>query len=276
MGLGVVTVWIAAGLSEGPGRVPSQSRYQFHNSLLLMLTLAPLIPRFRLTLVRGGLLAVAAGAIVASNVGGYATWEGVFTYQESLANAELAALEVARPAIAFPREAFTTSNEPGLFWPVTPMAYFAAIDAHGSPVHIHQNLELALPAARAQADLALVRVEAIAVVAGGGHIGTIRPPSVSGLRLQPAGAGCAVIPAGSASTAFQVVAPPGGLIIRPDAGPPVGVSAARFADPPAAVPLASVLGASEAMIHTNQDASSVPWRFQLTASQAVTVCSLAE
>ena len=276
VGVGLLMIWVAAGLAEGPGRAPSQSRYQFHDSLLLMLALAPLVPRLRLTLLKGGFLAAVVGAIVALNLGGYKLWEGVFEYQESLASAQLSALEVARPAIVDPRAVFTSFYEPGLYWPVTPKAYFGAIDAHGSPVRVHQDLEIASSEARAEADLVLVRVEAIAVVAGRGHIGTIRPPSVSGLRLQPAGAGCAVIPAGSASTAFQVVAPPGGLIIRPDAGPPVGVGAARFADPPAAVPLASVLGASEAMIHTNQDASSAPWRFQLTAPQAVTVCSLAE
>jgi len=275
MGLGVVTVWIAAGLSEGPGRVPSQSRYQFHNSLLLMLALAPLVARLRWTPVRGGLLVLLVGAIVISNLGGYGHWENVFNYQESVASAELSALELARPAVVDPRAPFTTMNEAGLYWPFAPKAYFNAIDAHGSPVRVDRDLERASPAARAQADVVIVRVEALTVVSGD-RSGTVRPRGVSGVPLQAGGAGCAVVPEGAASAGIQVMEPRGGLIIRPDAGPPVGVGAARFSDPPAAVPLVSVPGASQTAIRTEQDASSTPWRFQLTAPQAVTVCSLAE
>ncbi len=282
MGVGLLMVWIAAGLFEGPGRSPSESRYQFTNSLLLLLTLAPLTPRLRLaprlrlTLLIGGLLAVVVGAIVASNLGGYEHLERVFGFQESLANAELAALEVARPAIVEPRATFTSLNEPGLYWPFTAKAYFDAVDAHGSPARVHRDLELASPAARALADGVLVRVDEITVVASGARSGTVPPHSVSGVPLQPAGAGCVVVPAGAASEALEVLAPPGGLIIRPDAGPPVGVRVARFSDPPAAVPLASVLGDSQSEYLPAHDASSAPWRFGLTARQAVTVCSGAE
>jgi hypothetical protein len=282
MGVGLLMLWLAAGVSEGPGRVPTQSRYQFANSLLLLLALAPLTPRLRLTprlglnLLKGGLLAVVVGVIVALNLGRYGLWEGVFSYQESLANAELAALEVARPAIVNPRGVVTSENEAGLFFPITPKAYFDAIDAHGSPVDVHRNLELASPAARAQADVMLVRVEEIFARARA-RTGTVRPSSGSTVPLQPAGIGCAVIPAGTAFAGFEVVAPRGGLIIRPDAGPPVEVAVARFADPPTAIALAPVAGAGESeRSPAPRDASPVPWRFRLTARQAVTVCSGAE
>ena len=279
MGVGLLTVWLAVGLSANPERPASESRYQFHNSLLLMLTLAPLIPRLRLTPLRGGLLAavvaVVVGAIVASNLGRYGAWEAAYAYQEPIANAELAALQVARPATVDPSALAIGPAEPGLLSPFTAKAYFDAIDAHGSPVRVDRNLEAASPEARAQADVVIVRAEAIAVLAGTERSGTVRPRSVSGVTLRPAGAGCAVVPAGTAAADFQVVAPPGGLIVRPGAGPPVGIGAARFSDPPAAVPLSSVLGASEAVIPTQRDASSAPWRVQLTASQAVTVCSRA-
>jgi hypothetical protein len=282
MSLGLFLVWFAAGLSEGAGRVPTESRYQFHAALLLMLALAPLVPRPRLTaasprvLFGGALLAAALAAIVALNLARYGYWELAFTQQESAANAELSALEIARPAVAAPDQVFTHLNEPGLFWPFTPRAYFDAVDAHGSPVSVHRDLELASPPARALADLVLVRVEAIELVASLAHSGTARPLSVSGVPLQPAGPGCAVIPAGAAVNPFQLIAPPGGLIIRPDAGPPVRVGAARFSAPPAEVSLGEVRGASEAAISTKSDHSDIFWRVQLTGSQAVTVCSLAE
>jgi hypothetical protein len=282
MSVGLLMLWLAAGLSEGPGRVPSESRYQFPNSLLLMLALAPLAPRLPLTprlsvnVLKGGLLMMVVGVIVALNLGRYGQWEEVFSYQESLANAELAAVEVARPAIVNPGEAFTGLTEAGLFWPVTPRAYLDAVDAHGSPVGVRRDLELASPAARAQADVVLVRTEEISV-AGRARIGTVRPGSPPGSPpLQAASPGCAVVPAGAASAGFQVVSPPGGLVIRPDAGPPVAVGIARFSDPPVGVALNPVLGASESELVPAHDSSSVPWRFQLTAGQAVTVCSGAE
>jgi hypothetical protein len=57
-------------------------------------------------------------------------------------------VQVARPAIVNARELFTIRNEVGLYWLFTPKAYFAAIDAHGSPVNIRRDLELAVPPAR--------------------------------------------------------------------------------------------------------------------------------
>jgi hypothetical protein len=290
MGVGLLTIWIAAGLSTGVGRVPAQSRYQFHNSLLLMVALAPLLPRLRstprlrltprlhltprlgLTLMGGALLVVLVGAIVASNLDGYGSWERILRYQESLANAQLAAVEIARPAIVDPGAVFTNWNERGLYWPFTPRAYFEAVDAHGSPVNVHRDLETAIPEARAAADEVLLRVEELSVLSKP-RSGTVRPRSVSGVPLEPAGAGCAVIPAGAASAGFEVVAPPGGLIIRPDAGPRVGVGVARFSIPPEAIPLKAVLGGSESERIPPHDSSSVPWRFRLTAAQRVTVCS---
>jgi hypothetical protein len=69
----------------------------------------------------------------------------------------------------------------------------------------------------------------------------------------------------------------GGLSGRGAAGrmtsPPGGVGVARFADPPAVIELRPVPGAGESERVTAKDASSVPWRFELTAKQSVTVCS---
>jgi hypothetical protein len=273
MGVGLLCVWVAVGLNEGKGRLPAQSRYQFANSLLLMLALAPLVPRFRLTPLRGAIVALLVGAVVVLNLGSYSHWEKVYRYQERVANAQLAAMQLARPAIANPRAVFTFRNKVGLYWPFTPKAYFAAIDAHGSPVNVVRDLELASQPPREQADLVLVLTEQILVPAHA-QIGTIRPSAAPGFaRLRAAGAGCAVIPAGAAAAGFEVLAPRGGLVIRPAAGPPVGVGVARFADPPAAIALAPVPGAGESERITGEDTSSVPWRFRLTGRQAVTVCS---
>ena len=48
------------------------------------------------------------------------------------------------------------------------------------------------------------------------------------------------------------------------------------ADPPFAIPLEPVVGGGESERITAHDSSSVPWRFRLTARQALTVCSGAE
>jgi hypothetical protein len=263
------------GLNEGLGRLPAESRYQFANSLLLMLALAPLVPRFRLTPLRGALLALVVGAIVVANLGRYHGWEKIYHEQEAVANAQLAAVEVARPAIVDPHAVFTDRNQVGLYWPFTPKAYFAAIDAHGSPVSVRRDLQLAPPVVRLWADQTLLRVEGILGLRGRVRSGTVRPRGLPGFAPPlPAGAGCAVIPEGAASVGYQVVAPPGGLVIRPAAGPHVGVSAARFSDE--GLRLSTPLLPGEAVIRTKPDASSVPWRFGLIAPQAVTVCSRAE
>jgi hypothetical protein len=279
MGLGLLTVWVALGVTANALEPASESRYQFHNGVLLMVALAPLAPRVRPTRARAALLAALLAAtvavIVTLNMGRYGAWETTYAYQESIANAELAALEVARPAVVNPDALAFVRFEPGLLWPFTPHAYYDAIDAHGSPVRIGADLVRAPAPARAQADVVIARVEGIAVAASRASSGTARPRSASGEALQPAGTGCARIAAGAATSGFAVLAPRGGLLLRPAAGPPVGVGLARFADPPTPVALESVLGASEAAVPLRRDASTVPWRVVLTAAQAVTVCSLA-
>jgi hypothetical protein len=95
-------------------------------------------------------------------------------------------VQVARPAIVNAKELFTIRNEVGLYWPFTPKPYFAAIDAHGSPLNIRRDLELAVPPAREQADMVLVRVESIFVTSRV-HIGSVRPRAASGRRSCPPG-----------------------------------------------------------------------------------------
>src|SRR5262249_15631883 len=152
-------------------------------------------------------------------------------------------------------------------------AYFAAIDAHGSPVNVSRDLLRASPPVREQADLVLMRVEQISTAAPA-RSGTIRPQSALGYpELQPAATGCAVVPEGAASAEFQVVAPPGGLVIRPGPGRSAVVGVARSSTPPTAIGLSSVHGGGESEFVPPRDASPVPWRFELTAEQAVTVCS---
>ena len=277
MGVGLLLVWLAAGISEGPGRTPLTSRYQFQNVVLMMLALTPLAPSpswtqaSRARLVGAPFCGALVAVIVALNVGRYGRWEEIFHYQESVANAELAAVQIARPAIANPGP-FTTRSEAGLYWPFAAQAFLEAIDAHGSPVNIHRDLELASPVTRARADVVLVDLEEVQF-ARGAATATVPPRTVSGTPLRPAGPGCAVIAAGTAREGLELVAPPGGLIIHPAAGPPVSVGVARFSDPPEVVELAPVRGGGESERRTALDASSVPWRFRLTAPQAITVCS---
>jgi hypothetical protein len=282
MAAGLLSVWLAGGTFQGVGRAPAQSRYQFHDSLLLMLALAPLVPRPSPTrrliwrLAGAVVLVALLVAIVALNLNRYRPFEEGFQSQESIANAELAALQTARQALATPNQVFTGVDEPGLYWPFTPKAYLAAIDAHGSPVRVRQDLELAPQPDRVWADTVLVRVEGITFNIGTVSTGSIRPRSASGAALRPAGAGCSIVPAGAAASGLEVVAPAGGLIIRPAAGQPVSIGVARFADPPSAIPLPSVASGSAAVIPIRPDSSSVPWRFRLTGAQAVTVCSIGE
>ncbi len=157
-GVGLLTIWVAGGLNEGMGRIPGASRYQFANALLLMLALAPLVPRIRFTPLRGVVVAAVVGGIVVSNFSDYTHWEEVFRFQEQVDNAQMAALEVARGAIHEPDQVFTQRNDLGLYWPFTPKAYFATVAANGSPVNVGRDIEHAEPDVKHQADRVLVRV----------------------------------------------------------------------------------------------------------------------
>jgi hypothetical protein len=172
-------------------------------------------------------------------------------------------------------------NEETWEWePFTPKAYYNAIDAHGSPVNVGDDLELASPRARYLADFLLVRLEGIHLVAERDRPGTERPVSASGELLQPAGPGCGLVPASAVQAGAFVSVPPHGLIIRPDSGPPVDVSVARFSESVSAFLIGSVAGGASEEVPIHADASNRPWLLRLlgaraTGAQAVRLCSIA-
>src|SRR5437870_4792569 len=92
-----------------------------------------------------------------------------------------------------------------------------------------------------QADLVLMRVELMQIPPRP-RVGKLQPRSVHGIVLRAISTGCAAVPAGLASAGFELVAPAGGLVIRPAAGPPVEVGVARFSEAPAAIQLQPVPG----------------------------------
>lgn len=282
MCVGLLGLWIAEGLSAGPGRAPDQSRYQFFNAALMLLALAPLVPRpapapgRAARVVRAGVPTLLLAAIVTSNLGGFGRWERTFHFQEAVARAQMAVLEIARPAVAHPGNDFTGTEQPGLYDPFTPQAYFRAIAAHGSPVNVPLDLELAPEPVRYWADVALMRLEAIGIAR---HAppppGILRPQAARGLPLQPAGPGCALVAAGRAQRGLALFAPAGGLSIQAAPGPPVGVRAGRFGALWAAIALPALRGGSDGLVATPVDNSTVQWHFVLRASQALEVCSVA-
>ncbi len=280
MGFGLVLVWAAGGLNENPSGLPAESRYQVHNCVLLLIALAPLVPRLharrrgRSRAAIGVLVVGVVAVIVASNLGRYGLYEEYNSFRESEVGAELAALEVARPAVLAPTRMFESPNETPEWQQFTPQAYYSALDAHGSPLRIRSDLELAPPIARYWADFVLVHLEGIGLFTGHIAAGTTRP---QGAGLLPAGPSCSRIAAGAASSGLSVSSPPGGLTIRPDAGASVSVGAERFSSGASpGIMIGTVPGATEASIITRRDASNIPWRFRLTAAQAVTVCSVVE
>jgi hypothetical protein len=272
----LLVVWGFNGLNARPERPASESRYQFHNVVLLLLVLLPLIPRPHLRsavrTVTAALFASAVGYAVVPNLGVFTPWEQAYAFHESIARAEFAAVEVARPA-AVPSAMPIVAGEPGLLWPFSAADYYDAIDGHGSVINALRDLYEGTPDARAQADRVLVRTEGIALRAEVGHPGSTPPTPLGGVRMVSAGRGCAELPPGSAQTGATILAPPGGVIVRPNQGQPVAVAAARFGTL-ADVPLGAVFGASSAVVATRADYATYGWRFVVTGAQAIVVCSL--
>jgi hypothetical protein len=273
----LLVVWVFNALDARPDRPASESRYQFHNVVLLLLVLLPLIPRLHLRpvgrTVAAALFASAAGYAVVSNLGGaFKPWEQAYAFHESIARAEFGAIELGRPA-AVPGAMPIVAGEPGLLWPFSAADYYDAIDGHGSVVSVLRDLYQGTADARAQADRVLVRTEGIALRAAVGHPGSTPPTPLGGVRVVSAGRGCAELPQGSAQTGATILAAPGGVIVRPGQGQPVAVAAARFGTL-TDVPLGAVFGASSAVVATNADNVTYGWRFVVTGAQAIVVCSL--
>lgn len=153
--------------------------------------------------------------------------------------------------------------------------YEASRDRFGAPALSLAEIEAAGPVARAAVDHFLVRALPIAVVPAPDPPG--RLPAAAGASqtggVLSRGRGCLRFTPLVAGAQVTLRMPPGGLWLRPAAGPPVPISVARFADSPqAGVGVGPALGARPSRLDLPLGPASRGWQAQLIPDQQLLIC----
>jgi hypothetical protein len=275
----LLTLWLATGMVASPARQPEVARYIYSGVVLLLLLAGEAIAS--LPASRRAALALTCICAVGLVPNLKAIREGGTFFREQ-SNQDRAVLAAADLLPSWADEASLLEVEaeqpPGgvadLPFPLA--AYREAKGRYGSPAYSPAELEAAGAAARENADRLIARALPIELTEGR----DAPRPFPAGVRIGHEGGrlawrgGCTELVPVTATAQLIVPLPPGGIWIRPAAGPPVAVGLRRFSDSYAIA--AEAIGGQPSEVHLPPAAAGRGWEAQLLPKQPVRVCALAE
>lgn len=254
---------------------PGASRYLYPGALFLLLLAAevagrtpPIAPPRWLTVA----LVTLTGISVAVNVAPLREGRRFLIPISVKLRAELAALEIARPAGVDP------AFRPEPIWAPDIVAgpYFEMIDRLGSPTYGEATLVTRPPQERYDADRVLVGAEILRVVpteAAHTPPGPAPAPPIdhlySGSLVQD---GSCFSLAGLGGVFVTVTVPPGGVTVTA-ANSPVVVYVRRFGDVFVTEPLSTISSGASVRLLPAPDASKAPWHLQLKTTDSLRACT---
>lgn len=263
--------WGLTGLARADLNEPAASRYIYPGALFLLLIGAEAGAGVRLSrraLALGAPLFLAA---LVANAGAMRDGAGFLRDRAAEVEGGLAAISLRPPGL-YP----LFQPEPKVAPQILAEPYFAAVEDLGSPVPAARELPRLFQRSREHADATLARVYALQLGPGakpGGANPAVEFADKAGVVAK--GPACVSITAQGPGAFAQLVVPPGGLLVTPDAGRAT-VTLRRFADGFGRPPLGTVeRGAPPAAIRIPADASRVPWRAELDVEGAVRACGVA-
>ncbi|MGC1165692.1 MAG: hypothetical protein WA862_06250 [Solirubrobacterales bacterium] len=252
--------WLLAAFNQIPGREPHTSRYQYAGAVLLILVLANLLPRLRLS--KAAILAAAAitVAMIGPNLVLLKVARNSFQTQSEYTRADTAAIEVARRTVA--PEFQLTPEVAGTLSLVNIYAgaYLEAVDEYGSPAYDRAELESAPETIRRQADIVLGQALPLSTVT-----------RLDAYRQNPPRPDCHSIDDDTApASGFRV--PSGVTSIEVAPGPRASFSLRRFAVAEFPVPTEGAPGDSVTALHIPGDESRKSWFLRVEAQQPFRIC----
>ncbi len=251
--------WFLAAFNQIPGREPNTSRYQYAGAVLLILVLANLLPRLRLSkaaILVGVAITVAA---VGPNLVLLKVARNSFQMQTEYTRADTAAIEIARRTVA--PEFELTPEVAGTLSLVNIYAgsYLEAVGEYGSPAYDRAELESAPEQIRRQADIVLGQALPLSTVTRLNAYESSPPP------------GCLALDGGSAPASGLRVSP-GVTNIEVAPGPQASFSLRRFAAAEFPVVTEGAPGDSVTSLRIPRDESEKGWFLRVEAEQPVRIC----
>jgi hypothetical protein len=274
----LLALWVTTGMVASPARQPEVARYIYSGVALLLLLAGETIG---VSSLRGrGTVALACVCAVGliPNLQAIHDAGAFFREQSNQDRAVFGAADLLPERVDEGTLLETDSELPGggvadLPYPLA--SYRAAKRDHGSPAYSLEELRAADPASREGADLLIARALPIGVAAAtGGPL-----PFPAGTRVAQEGGrlqwrrGCVDFEPFGSSAQLLVPLLPGGLWLRPEPGPPVGVGLRRFGDAYAVG--AEAIGGRASEIRLPAGAAGREWEVQLQPQQPLLVCGLA-
>jgi len=253
------TNWFLEAFNSIPGREAYQNRYMYAGALFVLLLAAELLRDMRIT--RRGLLVAGGVTLAAVSVNLIAFREGGrwLDDQTLFTRADLGAIEIASrtvdPGFSLTPEIAGT----GSLAIVQAGQYLQAVNDHGSPAYDIEELAMAPPVARRQADIVLSAALPVSV--------TVRDqaPALANRR-------CVELAGGEASRFTEVPLPPGLTTIDLAPGPAAEVSLRRFATGEFPVALDRTRGDTVTLLRIPRDESSRRWYLHVESQQRARVC----
>jgi hypothetical protein len=258
------TFWFLTALNAIQSvRTPTSGRYQYPGAIFVLLIAAELLRGVRLD---KRVLAAGTAVTVAAAVSGlFFLHDGYRVLNNITENerAKLAAVELGREHES---RDFVINLE--ILVGFDAGTYFSAVDAFGSPAFSESQLAASDEANRVAADQLLAQADGI-------KLGPVPPDAGQSAReagschsLKDSRSGSATLVLGPGSYTFRARKLP---VITAQVRPLV--LAARFADEPS-VNLGSLERGATAALNIPPDKSNRPWRLDLPAANAITVCKL--
>jgi hypothetical protein len=274
----LTSFWLLTGLQRAEFGGPDSSRYLYAGALFVVLLATELARGVALSRPVAAVLAAAVALAVVANLGDLRDAGRLLREQAQSARADLAALELARPAVPPGYIAASFPGYPFLLLEAEP--YFEAARQLGSPADSAAELAAAPEPARMTADSELVRIYGVAVEPGGrtAEGDALTVDAVSGGSVSRLGA-CVTFRPEAARPAtltpeLQLTLPPGGLRLTTDAGPAT-VTARRFAAGFSEQPLSTLSASSTGTLRIARDLADTPWHVRVAPQAPVTACALA-
>ena len=268
-----VGYWGLLALTRGQWNDFGAARYVYPGVAFILLVILEWVRGLRLS--RRGLvvLAVAATAIVAGNIGALKDqgYDRRLKSQASLA--QLAALEIARDRVD---PAFRPTPDPaGLAPDVAAQPYFAAIYDFGSPAPTPAELAEKPDWQRMVADATLLQALRVRPKFERSRAVSLTPPHVLAERggSTRVDRGCAVLSTAGDRAVMELRVPRAGLSVTGRPGGPVELRARRLASG-FGNPFARVTGGKSAVLRFPRDRLSSSWDVQLAARRSVRACAL--
>lgn len=258
--------WGLTALSRGHLNEPAASRYLYPGAIFLVLVLAELVRGSMIPRVAAVVLVVFAAYSIRGNLheldGGASGLRGVSQHVK----AELTALELARPGVAPDYR-----PDPDRMPQIRAGAYFAAIDALGSPAESVAALRRQPEEVRSAADRVLLDARRVALGPPAVPGGAAPSPAAVAGGVVTRDQSCVVLTPSSPMASMELAMPMARLEIDAPVAP-VDVRLRAFADAFSNAPRATVTAGAGATLALPA-LRRVPWRVQLSSSGPLRVCA---